>query len=131
MVKRKRQFFVAVVDDDAGLRSATQDLLNSNGFRTRGFSSAEHFLRSKDGCKAGCLVLDMRLPGMTGLELQRQLRMQGLAIPTIFTTAEVDERGQLRAQMTLAGAVAVLPKPFDSAELARLVQAAFEAQRSS
>ncbi len=126
MAKRKRQFFVAIVDDDAGMRAAAQALLNSNGFRTRGFSSAEQFLGSRHGVEAGCLVLDMRLPGVSGLELQRELRVMGLAIPAIFVTAEDDADGRLQTQMLQAGAMAMLRKPFDPQELSRLVQAAFE-----
>jgi FixJ family two-component response regulator len=129
MARRKRQFFIAVVDDDAGMRAATQDLLNSNGFRTRGFSSAEQFLRSRHGRQAACLVLDLRLPGMSGLELQRELCVKNLAIPTIFATAEDDVGNQLYTQLLQAGAMAVLPKPFDAERLLGLVQAALEVQR--
>jgi FixJ family two-component response regulator len=131
MARRKRQFFVAVVDDDTAMRAATQDLLNAHGLRTRGFASAEQFLSSRDGCKAGCLVLDMRLPGMSGLELQRGLRVRGLAIPTIFATAEQDTAGQLQTQLLQAGAMAVLRKPFDPEELSRLVRTVFAAWRQA
>jgi FixJ family two-component response regulator len=127
MDKRKRQFFIAVVDDDAGVRAATQDLLNANGFQTRGFSSAEQFLQSRHGCSAACLVLDMRLPGMSGLELQRELRAKGLTIPAIFATAEDDASGQLQTQILEAGALAVLHKPFDPEQLLRLARAALDA----
>jgi FixJ family two-component response regulator len=126
---RKHQFFVAVVDDDKGVREATNDLLNSNGFRTRGYSSAEQFLRSTAGRKAGCLVLDLRLPGMSGLELQRELRTKGFNVPAIFATAEADTSGRLRVKLFQAGAMAVLHKPFNPEELLRLVQSAFEARR--
>jgi FixJ family two-component response regulator len=124
MPNRKRQRFVVVVDDDTGIRAATQDLLNSQGFVTRGFASAEQFLRSRNACEAGCLVLDMRLPGMSGLELLRQLRRGGLAIPAIFATAEHDVDGQLRLQLLQAGAAAVLRKPYDPERLLQLVVAA-------
>jgi FixJ family two-component response regulator len=98
-------------------------------FRTRGFSSAELFLRSRGGREAACLVLDLRLPGMSGLELQRELCARDLAIPTIFATAEDDAGGQLYAQLLQAGAMAVLHKPFDAEQLLRLVQTALEARR--
>lgn len=130
MAKRKPQFFIAVVDDDAGVRAATQNLLNSNGFLTRGFSSAEQFLQSRHGCSAACLVLDLRLPGMSGLELQRELRAKGLTIPVIFATAEGDASGQLQSQLLQAGALAVLYKPFDPEQLLRLVRAALDAPQS-
>jgi FixJ family two-component response regulator len=124
MATQKRQFFVAIVDDDAGMRAAIQNLLESNGVRCRGFSSAEQFLRSRQGTKAVCLILDLRLPGMSGLQLHRALQARGLAIPVIFVTAEDDARKQL----SQAGALGVLHKPFDSEELARLVRLAAEAR---
>ena len=127
--RRKPPLFVAIVDDDAGVRAGIESLLNATGVRTRGFASAELFLRFKERATAGCLILDMRLPGMSGLELQRQLQAKGLGIPAIFVTAEHDADGQLRAQIELAGALAVLRKPCDSEELTRLVQAALDAQR--
>jgi FixJ family two-component response regulator len=126
--RRKPQSFVAVVDDDAGVRAATENLLNSIGIRTRGFASAELFLRFKGRAGVGCLILDMRLPGMSGLELQFQLLASGLTIPAIFVTAEVDTDGQLPSQMAESGAMAVLRKPCDSDELMRLVKAALDAR---
>jgi FixJ family two-component response regulator len=117
---RKRQFLVAVVDDDAGVRAAIQNLLESNGFRCWGFSSAEQFLRSRQRTKAGCLILDLRLLGMSGLQLYRALQGKGQTIPVIFVTAEDDAKKQL----SQAPAVAVLDKPFDSEELVRLVRLA-------
>jgi FixJ family two-component response regulator len=129
--RRKPSLFVAVVDDDVGLRAAMESLLNSIGVRTRAFASAEAFLRFKDRACAGCLILDMRLPGMSGLDLQRRLQSTGAAIPTIFVTAEDDADGRLRTQVEQAGAMAMLRKPCDSEELARLVQVALDARRLS
>jgi FixJ family two-component response regulator len=129
--RRKPSFFVAIVDDDAGVRAAIESLLNSIGVKTRTFASAEAYLRSNDSAVAGCLIVDMRLPGMSGLELQRQLHGKGLGIPAIFVTAEDDADGRLRAQMEQAGAVAVLHKPCDPEELTRLVQATVSARRLS
>lgn len=126
MAKRKRQCFVAVVDDDAAVRAATADLLNSHGVTARGFSSAEQFLRSRNGRKAHCLILDLHLPGMSGLELQRELRRRGLSIPVILVTADDDPDGRLQPQLLGAGAMAVLHKPFDPERLRQLVQAALE-----
>jgi FixJ family two-component response regulator len=119
---RKRQFSVAIVEDDAGVRAAIQNLLESNGFRCWGFSSAAQFLRSRQGTKAACLILDLRLNGMSGLELHRALQAKGLVIPVIFVTAE-DNAGK---QLSQAPALAVLSKPFDSKELVRLVRLAAE-----
>jgi FixJ family two-component response regulator len=126
---RKASFFVAVVDDDAGVRAGIESLLHSTGLRTRGFASAEAFLRFKEHAAAGCLILDMRLPGMSGLELHLQLQASGLEIPTIFVTAESNDNGELRARLERAGATAVLPKPCDSEELTRLVRVAHDARR--
>jgi len=126
MAKRKRTTFVAIVDDDAGLRAAIEALLNSNGFRARSFPSAEGFLQSAGGAEVGCLILDYRLPGMSGLELQRELQAQGRAIPIIFATAEDEAFRLLQSE---AGALAVLRKPFDPEELPRLVKVAVEARR--
>jgi FixJ family two-component response regulator len=126
MARRKRTTFAAIVDDDVGLRAAIAALLNSSGLSTRGFASAEAFLRWADNATVGCLILDYRLPGMTGLELQRVLQMQGRAIPIIFTTAEEEAFQLLQVQ---ASALAVLRKPFDPEELPRLVKLAVEAPR--
>jgi FixJ family two-component response regulator len=97
--------------------------------RTRGFASAEAFLRCKEHAAVGCLILDMRLPGMSGLELHLQLQASGLEIPAIFVTAESNDDAGLRARIEQAGATAVLPKPCDSEELTRLVRAALGARR--
>jgi two-component system response regulator FixJ len=126
MAKRKRTTFVAIVDDDSGLRAAIEALLNSNGFRARSFPSAEAFLQSAGGAEVGCLILDYRLPGMSGLELQRELQAQGRAIPIIFATADNEA---LRLLQSEAGALAVLRKPFDPEDLPRLVKVAVEARR--
>jgi len=126
MAMRKRTTFVAIVDDDAGLRAAIEDLLNSNGFRARSFPSAEAFLQWAGGAEVGCLILDYRLPGMSGLELQRELQVQDRAIPIIVVTAEDEAFRLLQSQ---AGALAVLRKPFDPEELSRLVKVAVEARR--
>ena len=106
-----------------------ESLLNSIGIRSRGFASAEAFLRFKDHLATGCLILDMRLPGMSGLELQRQLQAGSPGIPAIFVTGEDDADGRLRARLEQAGALAVLSKPCDSDELMRLVQRTFDAKQ--
>jgi two-component system response regulator FixJ len=127
MAKRKRTTLVAIVDDDAGLRAAIEALLNSNGFRARSFPSAEAFLQCVGGAEVGCLILDYRLPGMSGLELQRELQAQGRVIPIIFATADNDDA--CRMLQSEAGALAVLHKPFDPEELTRLVTVALEGRR--
>jgi FixJ family two-component response regulator len=127
--RQKPSFLVAIVDDDVGVRAGIESLLNSIGVKTRTFASAEAYLRSDDSAAAGCLIVDMRLPGMSGLELQRRLHANGVSIPAIFVTAEDDANGRLQAQMEQAGAVAVLHKPCDPEELTRLIQAVVSARR--
>jgi FixJ family two-component response regulator len=126
---RKSACFVAIVDDDASVRAGLEGLLNSVGIKTRSFASAEEYLRLQNSDAVLCLILDMRLPGISGLELQRQLRAKGSGPPAIFVTADADGDGRLRAQMKQAGAVAVLGKPCDPDELTRLVQEAVDARR--
>jgi FixJ family two-component response regulator len=122
MASRKPTFFVAIVDDDAGVRASIADLLDSDGFRARGFSSAEQFLRSRLGRRAGCLILDMQLPGMSGLELQRVLRAQGSTIPVILVTAACASVPAPRAPHDRTATLAILAKPFDPKQLRRLVR---------
>jgi FixJ family two-component response regulator len=125
--RRKSACFVAIVDDDDSVRAGIESLLNSVGIKTRTFASAEEYLRLEDSAAVLCLILDMRLPGMSGLELQRRLHAKGLGPPTIFVTAEDDV--DVRAQMEQAGAVAVLRKPCDPDELTRLVKETADARR--
>jgi FixJ family two-component response regulator len=120
--RRKRRPVIVVVDDDASLRGAIADFLNSQGFTTRGFSSGEQFLRSRLRGTTGCLILDLRLPGMSGLDLHRQLQARGSAVPVIYCTAEQDVDGRVRRQLLQAGALAVLYKPFAPEQLLRLVE---------
>lgn len=122
MAKARRQFWVAVVDDDAGMRVATQALLGSAGFRTSGYRSAETFLRSARARSAGCLVLDMHMPGLTGIQLYEKLRARGPAPPGILLTADSDYGGALAAAAAAAGMLAVLHKPTASETLLQLVQ---------
>jgi FixJ family two-component response regulator len=103
---------IAVVDDDASVRVAVASLLRSVGFVVRPFASAEEFLCGKDQQPIACLVVDVRMPGMDGLHLQRHLRASGWHAPTIFLTAHGHEAE--RAQALAGGAIAFLPKPFDA-----------------
>src|SRR5215813_11000079 len=100
---------ITIVDDDDALRNSLDDLLQSVGFRVQGFASAEAFLQAQHAPETACLLLDVRLPGMNGLELQRQLVGTHWRIPIIFITAYADD--DVRAQALAAGAVAVLSKP--------------------
>jgi FixJ family two-component response regulator len=113
---------IAVVDDDAGICEAVQSLLRSVGLRTETFASAEEFLRSGHLQGAACLIVDVRMPRMGGLELQQQLITTHRPLPIIFITAYDD--AETRARALRAGAVDFLAKPFSGEVLLRAVQAA-------
>ncbi len=118
------QYLIAIVDDEEALRQATESLLRSAGFKARSFRSAEAFLRSKSRATAGCLVLDVGLPGMNGLDLQLELVRSGCAIPVVFMTAQPDDQGTMRERALGAGALAFLQKPFGDEDLLRTVRGA-------
>src|SRR5690349_7702548 len=120
-IQRKTNM-VAIVDDDDLMRSAVEGLLKSAGLPSRAFASAEEFLNSGQQRQVGCLVADIRMPGMTGLELQAKLNAEHCRIPTIFITAHGDEK--MRMQALRAGAVEFLAKPFDDEALLESVRAA-------
>jgi FixJ family two-component response regulator len=115
---------VAIVDDDDLMRTALQGMLKSVGLPTQAFASAEEFLKSGQQHQVGCLVADIRMPGMSGLELQAQLIADHCRIPTIFITAHGD--ATMRKQAMRAGAVEFLAKPFDDEALLESVRAAME-----
>ena len=113
---------VFVLDDDIRFVSALSSLLKSNGFATRTFSCVDDFLKDHDLDCPGCLILDVRMPGVTGLELQNVLTARGITRPIIFLTAHGDIRMSVQAMK--AGAVTFLPKPVRKAELLDAVQEA-------
>ena len=113
---------ISILDDDEALRSSLEDLIRSVGFRVQGFSSAEAFLRSKQVQTTDCLILDVRMPGMTGPGLQRELRSERADLPIIFMTAY--ENPDVRAQVIEAGAVAFLYKPFYEEDVLDAINAA-------
>jgi FixJ family two-component response regulator len=115
---------VAIVDDDGSMRSAIQGLLKSAELPAQSFASAEEFLNSGQRHEIACLITDIRMPGMSGLELQTKLNTEGRRIPIIFITGHGDER--LRMQALRAGAVEFLAKPFDDEVLLESVRAALE-----
>ena len=115
---------VAIVDDDDLMRSALQGLLKSAAMVAQAFVSAEEFLRSGHQHDTGCLITDIRMPGMSGLELQAKLNADHCRIPTIFITAHGDAK--MRMQAMRAGAVEFLAKPFDDEALLDSVRAALE-----
>jgi FixJ family two-component response regulator len=115
---------VAIVDDDDLMRGALQGLLKAVGLPARAFASAEEFLESGQQHQTACLIADIRMPGMSGLELQAKLNAEHCRIPTIFITAHGDAR--MRMQALRAGAVEFLAKPFDNEALVESVRAALE-----
>jgi FixJ family two-component response regulator len=117
---------VCVIDDDDSMREALQSLLKSVGFRTTVFAAAEDFLKSGKLHELDCLILDVRMPGMNGLELQQKLVAENSRVPVIFISAhsEINEKVQAMA----AGAVEFLYKPFSEESLLRAVGAALKSK---
>ena len=121
---RQNSRLIAIVDDDESLRSALQDLIESDGLSALCFGSAQQFLNSEARQKAACLIADIRMPGMSGLELQAKLKAEGYRIPIIFITAHGD--AEMRTLAMRDGAVEFLTKPFNDAVLLEVVHAALE-----
>lgn len=111
---------VAVIDDDESVRESLPDLLKEFGFAAHAFSSAEEFLRSDDISETRCLILDIGMPGMTGPDLQRELKLLRRQIPIVFVTAQKDEAMRLR--LINQGAVECLFKPFSDTDLLRALK---------
>ena len=114
---------VSVVDDDESVRESLPRLVKAFGFRADAFSSAEEFLGSGRVSQTGCLILDITMPGMSGPELQSELKRRQLEIPIIFVTARRDEK--IRTSMLERGAVECLFKPFSGPVLMEALKAAF------
>jgi FixJ family two-component response regulator len=117
-----RRTIVAVIDDDQSVRESLPDLLAELGFAVRTFSSAEEFLVSPNLSDADCVILDVSMPGMSGPELRRDLKVRRPRLPVIFMTAQRDER--LRLQLLEQDAVACLIKPFSETALLDALRAA-------
>lgn len=113
---------VFIVDDDAAVRQAVTLLVQSLGLRAQAYASAEAFLQNYDPGSNGCLVLDLHMPGMNGVELQQELTARGVQIPVIVITAYKDDPLTVRAQE--AGALTVLYKPFKQDILLRSIESA-------
>jgi FixJ family two-component response regulator len=124
MVIQSKAKLVAIVDDDDLMRGALQGLLKAVGLPARAFASAEEFLGSGQYRETACLIADIRMPGMSGLELQAKLNAEHCRIPTIFITAHGDAK--MRMQALRAGAVEFMAKPFDDEVLLESVRAALE-----
>ena len=124
MVTNGKTKLVAIVDDDDSLRDALHGLLKAVGLPAIAFASAEEFLKSGQQHQTSCLIADIRMPGISGLELQAQLNAERCRIPIIFITAHGDAK--MRMQALRAGAVEFLAKPFDNNALLESVRAALE-----
>jgi FixJ family two-component response regulator len=124
MAKQGGVHMVVVVDDEEPMRKALQRLLRAAGLTVKAYASAEDFLDSGQLDTTGCLVADIRMPGMSGLDLLAELNRRHLPIPTIFITAHGDE--DLRMQAMRAGAVKFLPKPVVGTTLVASVQTALQ-----
>jgi FixJ family two-component response regulator len=124
-----RPSIVFVVDDDAAVLDSLRLLLGSAGLATAGFTSAHEFLGQYNPCQPGCLVLDVRMPGMSGLELQQSLNLRGATIPVIFITGHGDVPMAVEAMQH--GAFDFLQKPFREHLLIERIQCALEQDRAS
>jgi FixJ family two-component response regulator len=118
---------IIIIDDDDEVRVATANLVRSYGLEAHGFSSAEAFLASPEVDLADCLVTDVQMPGMTGIELQAELNRRGCNLPTIFITAYPEKR--LRRQAEAGGALCFLSKPFDATVLMECIDQAISRSR--
>lgn len=119
---------VVVVDDDRRIRESIQSVVESAGHTTFVFPSAELFLQSGMVAGAGCLIADVRMPGIDGIELQRRVRAERPELPVIFISAHEDDG--VRQQALAGGALTFLYKPFDAAELLRVIDRALIRSRA-
>jgi FixJ family two-component response regulator len=120
----KHKPIIAVVDDDQSVRQALENLISSVGFEVKLFASAEVFLNSDAPANTDCAVFDLRLPGISGLELQRKLAADGQSIPAIIITAQGDDKA--RAEAVAAGVIAFLKKPFREEVLLAAIDSALK-----
>ena len=117
---------ISIIDDDASVRVATHRLVRSLGHVAHTFASADDFLRSSQLNDTSCVIADVHMPGMSGIELQNLLKTQGHRLPIIFITAFPEE--SVRAQALEAGAACFLSKPFDAQTLIKYLDAAVQSQ---
>jgi len=113
---------ISVIDDDASVRAATDNLLSSHGYLVHTFASAEHFLQSTQLNHSSCVVADVQMPAMSGLDLLTHMRAQGHNVPFIFITAFPEE--SVRDRALRAGAIGFLAKPFAAPDLIKCVETA-------
>jgi FixJ family two-component response regulator len=114
---------ISIVDDDESIRESTKGLIRSLGYQAATFASAEEFLQSDSVDRTACLITDVQMPGLSGIDLQRGLIAQGVRMPTIFITAFPEE--ETRARAMKAGALGYLSKPFSEDSLLKCLDTAF------
>lgn len=122
-----RTAVIAVVDDDESMRTALENLLKSSGYQARTYCDALEFLNSKDPTETHCLVSDIQMPGMSGVEMHERLVAMGFNIPTIFITAYSEASPRIDAD--IPGLVAYLPKPFEADRLLNCIEIALRQRR--
>jgi FixJ family two-component response regulator len=115
---------IAIIDDDESARATMSSFVRSLGFDANAFSSAEEYLLSPQRCRSSCLISDVQMPGMNGLDLQTHLAAQGLRVPIIFITAFPDDK--VRSRALAQGAVCILDKPFEREALLRCIDIALK-----
>ena len=115
---------ISIVDDDESVREATMSLMKALGFDSEAFSSAEDFLLSERRHRTDCVITDVQMPGMTGLELYRRLSTSDKPIPTVLITAHADDN--MRANALKAGVIGYLTKPFKEKDLMGCINSALE-----
>jgi FixJ family two-component response regulator len=118
----RRARVISIIDDDQSMRESTKGLVRSLGYQATTFSSAEEFLQSEHVDDTSCLITDVRMPGLSGIDLQRWLVARGVRVPTIFITAFPEE--DTRRQAMTAGAIDYLSKPFSEESLIRCLDTA-------
>jgi FixJ family two-component response regulator len=118
----KAKPLISIVDDDESMREAIKGLMRSLGYRVETVASAQEFLRSRHARRTACLIADMQMPGMTGLELHRHLLASGKPIPTILITAYPDN--SVRERALAAGVIGYLSKPFEQDDLIACIRSA-------
>lgn len=129
MPARQSDSIIAIVDDDPSVREGLSSLIRSVGLRVKTFASAQEFLSRSDAETPSCLVLDLQMPGLSGLDLQKQMAEAEMEIPIVFLTGHGDIPASVRAMK--AGAVEFLTKPFEEQELLRAIEEAIERDRLS
>ncbi len=124
----KAKPLISIIDDDESMREAIKGLMRSLGYRVEAVASAQEFLSSRHVRRSSCLIADMQMPGMTGLELHRHLSASGKPIPTILITAYPDDG--VRERALAAGIIGYLSKPFEEDDLLACIRSALTHDRS-